>query len=145
MIFFVGGSSDDSNIDFLVIVAFSFVSNQISLLRIRLYRRNTELATAIEKIERMAITDELTGLTNRRHMMHMLRRQKAVADRGGNEFCVCFSTWTASKASMTGWAITSAMSYSNVFIRGSVTTAGFRPVCPFWRRRICPLGQWRQP
>ncbi|WP_319523414.1 GGDEF domain-containing protein [uncultured Desulfosarcina sp.] len=74
----------------LVIVAFSFVSNEISLLRKKLYRRNTELAKAIEKIEHMAITDELTGLTNRRHMMHMLRRQKAVADRGGNGFCVCF-------------------------------------------------------
>ncbi|BBO77625.1 hypothetical protein DSCW_50420 [Desulfosarcina widdelii] len=74
----------------LVIVAFSFVSNQISLLRRKLYQRNAELATAIEKIEHMAITDELTGLTNRRHMMHMLRRQKAVADRGGNGFCVCF-------------------------------------------------------
>jgi len=74
----------------LVIVAFSFVSNQISLLRRKLYRRNTELAAAIEKIEHMAITDELTGLTNRRHMMHMLRKQKAVAERGGNGFCVCF-------------------------------------------------------
>lgn len=74
----------------LVIVAFSFVSNEISLLRKKLHSRNTELATAIEKIERMAITDELTGLINRRHMMYMLKKQKSVADRGGISFCVCF-------------------------------------------------------
>ena len=74
----------------LVIAAFSFVSNEISLLRKKLHLRNAELATAIEKIEQMAITDELTGLINRRHMMYMLKKQKSVADRGGSCFCVCF-------------------------------------------------------
>jgi diguanylate cyclase (GGDEF)-like protein len=74
----------------LVIVSFSLVSNEISLLRKKLYRRNTEFSSAIEKIERMAITDDLTGLINRRHMMYMLKKQKAAADRGGNGFCVCF-------------------------------------------------------
>lgn len=38
----------------------------------------------------MAITDELTGLINRRQMMFMLDQQKAVADRGGGGFSVCF-------------------------------------------------------
>ena len=74
----------------LVIVAFSFVSNEISLLRKKLHLRNAELASAIEKIERMATTDELTGLINRRHLMYVLRQQKSVADRGGISFCVCF-------------------------------------------------------
>jgi diguanylate cyclase (GGDEF)-like protein len=74
----------------LIIVAFSFVSNEISLLRKKLHLRNAELATAIEKIEHMAITDDLTGLINRRHMMYMLKQQKSVADRGGTGFCVCF-------------------------------------------------------
>ena len=53
-------------------------------------RASDEREGHMTDIHRMAITDELTGLTNRRHMMHMLRRQKAVADRGGNGFCVCF-------------------------------------------------------
>jgi diguanylate cyclase len=38
----------------------------------------------------MAITDELTGLINRRQMMYMLGQQKAVADRRGDRFSVCF-------------------------------------------------------
>lgn len=74
----------------LVIVAFSFVSNEISLSRKKLRQRNGELATAMKKIEQMAITDELTGLINRRHMMYMLERQKSLADRGGTGFCICF-------------------------------------------------------
>jgi diguanylate cyclase (GGDEF)-like protein len=74
----------------LVIVAFSFVCNQISLLRKRLHLRNAELATALDRIEHMAITDELTGLINRRHMMYLLKQHKAIADRGGIRFCVCF-------------------------------------------------------
>lgn len=63
-----------------VIVAISFVCNEISLLRKKLLLRNAELATAIEKFECMAITDELTGVINRRHMMYMLKQQKSVAD-----------------------------------------------------------------
>ncbi len=74
----------------LVITAFSFVSNEISSFRKKLHQRNAELATAMEKIEQMAITDELTGLINRRHMMYMLERHKTLANRGGMGFCVCY-------------------------------------------------------
>ena len=74
----------------LVIVALSFVSNEISLSRKKLRQRNAELAEAMGKIEHMAITDELTGLINRRHMMYMLERQKSLVDRGGTGFCICF-------------------------------------------------------
>lgn len=74
----------------LIIVAFSLVGNEISRLRRKLRHRNTDLAEAIQKMEKMAITDELTGLINRRQMMFMLGQQKAVADRGGARFSVCF-------------------------------------------------------
>jgi diguanylate cyclase (GGDEF)-like protein len=74
----------------LIIVAYCLVSNEVSLMRRKLRRRNAELATAMEKMERMAITDELTGLLNRRHMMVMLNQQKALADRSNAGFCICF-------------------------------------------------------
>lgn len=74
----------------LIIVAFSLVSNEVSLMRRRLRQRNAELAEAMEKMERMAITDELTGLPNRRHMIVMLNQQKAIADRSNVGFCICF-------------------------------------------------------
>ncbi len=74
----------------LIIVAFSLVSNEVSLVRRKLRQRNAELADAMEKMERMAITDELTGLPNRRHMIVMLNQQKAIADRSNIGFCICF-------------------------------------------------------
>lgn len=74
----------------LIIIAFSMVSNEVSLVRRRLRQRNAELAKAMEKMERMATTDELTGLLNRRHMIMMLNQQKAIADRGNLGFCICF-------------------------------------------------------
>lgn len=74
----------------LVIVAFTLVSNEVSLVRRKLRQRNAELAGAMERIERMAITDELTGLPNRRHMLVMLNQQKAIADRSNIGFCICF-------------------------------------------------------
>jgi diguanylate cyclase (GGDEF)-like protein len=74
----------------LIIVAYCLVSNEVSLMRRKLRRRNAELATAMEKMERMAITDELTGLLNRRHMMVMLNQQKALANRSNTGFCICF-------------------------------------------------------
>ena len=74
----------------LIIVAFSLVSNEISLVRRKLRQRNADLAEAMEKMELMTITDELTGLPNRRHMIVMLNQQKAIADRSNIGFCICF-------------------------------------------------------
>lgn len=74
----------------LIIVAFTLVSNEVSLVRRKLRQRNTDLANAMEKIEQMAITDELTGLPNRRQLIAMLNRQKAIADRSNVGFCICF-------------------------------------------------------
>ncbi len=74
----------------LVVVAFSFVTNQISSLRNKLRKRNEDLAKAMQKIEQMAITDELTGIINRRHMIHLLENQKRLADRGSIIFSICF-------------------------------------------------------
>ena len=74
----------------LIILAFSLVGNEISRLRRRLHWQNVELAAAAEKMSEMAITDELTGLINRRQMMFVLGQQKAQADRGSQYFSVCF-------------------------------------------------------
>lgn len=74
----------------LTILVFSLVGIEISRLRRKLHRRNTDLAEAMQKMARMAITDELTGLINRRQMMFVLDQQKAQADRGGTPFCVCY-------------------------------------------------------
>jgi diguanylate cyclase (GGDEF)-like protein len=74
----------------LIIIAFSLVSNEVSRVRRKLRHRNAALADAMEKMEQMAITDELTGLPNRRHMLIMLNQQKAMAERNHIGFCICF-------------------------------------------------------
>lgn len=74
----------------LIIVAFSIVGSEISQLRRKLHRRNADLAEAMQKMEHMANTDELTGLINRRQMMFVLGQHKAIVDRGGGQFCICF-------------------------------------------------------
>lgn len=74
----------------LTLLAFSLVGNEISRLRLRLHNRNAKLVETMQKIEKMASTDELTGLINRREMMFLLNRQKAQSDRGRTFFCVSF-------------------------------------------------------
>lgn len=44
---------------------------------------------ALESIQKLAITDELTGLYNRRFTKDILTQQKALADRGDYGFVLC--------------------------------------------------------
>lgn len=83
--------------EFTVLVAFTFVTlgmsllgNEVSHLRERLHQRNRELNEAVDRIEKLAITDHLTGMFNRRFISGVLRRQKSLADRGDYRFAVAF-------------------------------------------------------
>jgi putative two-component system response regulator len=49
---------------------------------------NAQLATLNSRLERLAITDELTGLFNRRHAMSRLQEQWALGDRYGQALSV---------------------------------------------------------
>lgn len=87
----------DFKFEFLLAIGFSFillgiglVGMEISRLRHALKQRNLALNEAMHKISSMAITDELTTLCNRRHLMNILRRQKGLADRGDYDFTLCF-------------------------------------------------------
>ena len=70
---------------------FSIVGSELSKLRQMLRSRNVELQNALKKVSEMAITDELTGIFNRRHIMNVLRYQKSMADRGDYVFVVCYA------------------------------------------------------
>lgn len=61
---------------------------EMSGLRLRLQSGNQELRGAMERIQEMAVTDELTGLYNRRFAKDLLAQQKQMADRGGSSFVV---------------------------------------------------------
>jgi len=48
-----------------------------------------ELKATLEKLERMTITDEMTGVYNRRHANIILKRELKIAKRLSQEFLVC--------------------------------------------------------
>lgn len=69
---------------------FSVTGTGIHKLRRRLSNKNEELSYALEKVRDMAIRDELTGLFNRRHILDILKQQKAIAETGDYTFSVCY-------------------------------------------------------
>ncbi len=73
------------------LVGFSLVGSDLSSLRQKLRSSNIELKAALDKVNEMAITDDLTGIFNRRHIMNVLRYQKSMADRGDYCFVVCYA------------------------------------------------------
>ncbi len=76
----------------LGLIGVSLLGVEIGSLRVALKRRNEHLALLTAKNEQLAVTDDLTGLYNRRHLMRILRRQKSLSDRGGYQFSLGFKT-----------------------------------------------------
>jgi len=74
----------------VVMTCFSLMGANLSALRRSHHRQNKQLAEALEKINRLVITDELTGVWNRRHILRILLAQKALAERGDYQFSICF-------------------------------------------------------
>lgn len=74
----------------LMTVAFVILAAEISGIRGRLAERNRELAVIVDKIQDMAIKDELTGLYNRRHAMERLHKVREMANRGAFDFVVVY-------------------------------------------------------
>ncbi len=66
------------------------LSAEMHRLRENLVERNRGLREAMERLQELALRDELTGLHNRRFIMEVLTRQKALADRGQHGFTLCY-------------------------------------------------------
>ena len=74
----------------LGLIGVSLLGVEIGGLRVALKRRNEHLALLTAKNEQLAVTDDLTGLYNRRHLMRILQRQKSLSDRGDYQFSIGF-------------------------------------------------------
>jgi diguanylate cyclase (GGDEF)-like protein len=61
----------------------------VSQMRHKLTTRNEELRAALQRINELAQHDDLTGLHNRRFIMHVLDRLIARAARGDEPFSIC--------------------------------------------------------
>jgi len=75
---------------FISLLAYSFLGREVALLREAYRHKNRELRRAMVRIEELAITDELTGLYNRRYLLRTLEKQRALANREGLPFVLAF-------------------------------------------------------
>jgi diguanylate cyclase (GGDEF)-like protein len=66
------------------------MASEVTALKTAFERRRDSLNSAMEQLAELAMRDELTGLYNRRYIMDVLERQKALADRGHLGFTVCY-------------------------------------------------------
>ena len=67
-----------------------YTGSSIHQLRDRAKNQYIELQKALEINRKLATTDELTNLYNRRHFMDILAQQKALAERNNSDFVICF-------------------------------------------------------
>lgn len=73
----------------IIVPTISALSAQIATLRAKLQSQKEDLREAFERIQVLATRDELTGLTNRRHMMEIItQHQKRLTRSGHHRFCL---------------------------------------------------------
>ena len=72
----------------IVLPWFAVMGGYVNNLRQRLSDSNRQLKGALERIEQIAIHDELTGVYNRRFLVDTLTREAARVDRGGGALAV---------------------------------------------------------
>lgn len=64
---------------------------EMNMIESLLVNKNQELTKALDRIQELAIRDELTGAFNRRHLTEVLANQKALADRRPDyTFTLCY-------------------------------------------------------
>ena len=73
-----------------MLAAMTVMAAEVTALRLAFERRRDRLNEAMEQLADLAMRDELTGLYNRRYVMDVLARQKALADRGHLPFTLCY-------------------------------------------------------
>ncbi len=73
-----------------MLAAMAYMASEVTALREAFDRRRDRLNEAMEQLSELAMRDELTGLYNRRYIMDVLSRQKALADRGHLSFTLCY-------------------------------------------------------
>ena len=72
------------------LLVYAFIGREFGILREAYRDKNMELRRAMARIEELAVTDELTGLNNRRYLLKTLEKQRALAVRQDIPFVVAF-------------------------------------------------------
>jgi diguanylate cyclase (GGDEF)-like protein len=81
---------DINNVLMLIVVlpAIAVIAARLSALRRKLHEQRHALAHALSEVERLAVSDELTGIPNRRSMRLLLDRSVAFSANGLAPFCI---------------------------------------------------------
>lgn len=74
----------------LMLLAMFFMASEVTALRRAFEQRRQRLDAAMQKLADLAMRDDLTGVYNRRYVMEVLARHKALADRGHVGFTLCY-------------------------------------------------------
>ena len=74
----------------IMTIVFVALAAEISDIRVQVSERNEELGEIVERIQDMAIKDELTGLYNRRHALERLYKIREMAERGAFDFVIAY-------------------------------------------------------
>jgi diguanylate cyclase len=74
----------------LTMIVMTYIGSSIHRLREHNKKQRAMLQDALDLNKMLATTDELTGLYNRRYYMDKLAQQKALSERDGSDFVVCF-------------------------------------------------------
>lgn len=69
-------------------LAVTLLTGEMSKLRARLKHQKDELLAALDTIRTLATIDELTALTNRRHMNELLAQEERRREAGGSATCI---------------------------------------------------------
>lgn len=72
----------------IILPSFAGIGAYLNTLRSRLHDRNLRLNKALDRIQELADTDELTGLFNRRYVVEALRTEKERAEQIGGTFSI---------------------------------------------------------
>jgi diguanylate cyclase (GGDEF)-like protein len=67
-----------------------FTGSAVHRLRDRSKQQFIDLQKALEINKKLATTDDLTGLCNRRYFMDKLAQQKALSERNESDFVICY-------------------------------------------------------
>lgn len=74
----------------LVMLSLSLIGNMLNAFIQGYRRQNIELTAAMKRIEELAVTDELTGLYNRRYILDIINDQRSRVQRNERTFSVCY-------------------------------------------------------
>jgi len=72
----------------VVLISICLLVTQLATLRNRTHSQQQALRAALDRIQKLATRDELTGLFNRRHMLELLNSEKHRSIRAGRAFCL---------------------------------------------------------